>query len=232
MLWRRQLCSLRRVRALHHPPVAGGRHTRAQTRQVLLSGARSPCRMTFSLPRQYETGLPVLPRGTCDTPASLVSLNCAQDLFTSTRSSTTLPCGHNVHVHCFNQYARAQPWTRCPLCRRTSMYATTPPPESPPAPHTLRQHVAKSSARHVSIHRPRNRQVRVRLCSCMLIAAHRWSAPPRRTPLSREIMDMFPGGVAARCYDCQAVSQVLDPCNSTVFRYLRAEERIQEFAFR
>jgi hypothetical protein len=128
MLWRRQLCSLRRVRALHQPPVAGGRHARAQTRQVVLSGARSPCRMTFSLPRQYETGLPVLPRGTCYTPASFVSLNCAQDLFTSTRSSTTLPCGHNVHVHCFNQYARAQPWTRCPLCRKTSMYATTPPP--------------------------------------------------------------------------------------------------------
>jgi hypothetical protein len=46
-----------------------------------------------------------------------------QDLFTSTRSSTTLPCGHNVHVHCFTEYARSQPWTRCPLCRKTSLYA-------------------------------------------------------------------------------------------------------------
>lgn len=178
--WRLQLCSLRRVRALHQPPVAGGRHTRAHTRQVL-TGTRSPSRMAFSLPRQYETGLPVLPRGACYKSASMLTLTFHQDLFTSTRSSTTLPCGHNVHVHCFHQYARAQPWTRCPLCRKTSMYATTPPSESPPAPHTLREHVARSSARHVIVHRPRNRQVCLRLCSCRLLA-DRWISPPTPSP--------------------------------------------------
>ena len=129
-----------------------------------------------------------------------------QDLFTSTRSSTTLPCGHNVHVHCFSQYARSHPWTRCPLCRKTALCALCT---------SNRSFLFLTTVAHRS---PR---------MCFIMAAHIDSEIARcapsslfhfpvdacnvcRTPMSSDILAMFPNGVAARCYDCQAVHQARD----------------------
>ena len=147
-------------------------------------------------------------------PVNNLSHCSHQDLFTSIRSSCVLPCGHNVHVHCFRDYSRSQGWTRCPLCRRTAMYAF--PSVSSPRSPTPEQVAAYPPVDDSALGR-RDSAV---CAPSLLLFLH--DAVCHRVPLSSDILAMHPSGISVRCFDCSAVSTVCNAACAITFNCSRS----------
>jgi RING finger/CHY zinc finger protein 1 len=45
---------------------------------------------------------------------------CYEDLFSSRRACHEMPCGHNIHWHCFNEMSTHD--IRCPVCKKTATH--------------------------------------------------------------------------------------------------------------
>lgn len=45
---------------------------------------------------------------------------CYEDLFSSRMLTHEMPCGHNIHWHCFNSLMSSD--TRCPICKKTATH--------------------------------------------------------------------------------------------------------------
>lgn len=45
---------------------------------------------------------------------------CYEDLFSSRSATHEMPCGHNIHWHCFNSLASHD--IRCPICKKTATH--------------------------------------------------------------------------------------------------------------